>query len=148
MRRPMIASLLVASALATALPVVPNSALAQAPPAKPILSVDPAQLPPIPPVIPEAQREQAVLVAAGAGAAVGVILADIVTGGLLLAPLGVPSAVSLVGLGGGAAGAAAPVYSVAQRFFAGVATIAVAIGGGYIGGYVARSRPDIVGLQE
>jgi hypothetical protein len=40
------------------------------------------------------------------------------------------------------------VYSAAQRFFAGVATIAVAVGGGYFGGYVARSRPDIVGLQE
>lgn len=148
MRRPMMASLLVASALASVLPVVPNSALAQAP-AKPSLSVDASQLPPIPPVIPEAEREQAVLVATGAGAAVGVILADIVTGGLLLAPLGVPSAASLVGLGGGgAAAAAAPVYSAAQRFFAGVATIAVAVGGGYIGGYVARSRPDIVGLQE
>ena len=147
MRRPMIASLLMASALASALPVVPNSALAQAP-TKPTLSVDPSQLPPIPPVIPAAQREQAVLVATGAGAAIGVILADIVTGGLLLAPLGVPSAVSLVGLGGGAAGAAAPVYSAAQRFFAGIATIAVAVGGGYFGGYVARSRPDIVGLQE
>jgi hypothetical protein len=88
-----------------------------------------------------------VLVATGAGAAVGVILADLVTGGLLLAPLGVPSAATLVGFGG-AAGVAAPTYSVAQRLLAGVASIAAAIGGGYVGGYVARSRPDLVGLQE
>jgi xanthosine utilization system XapX-like protein len=110
------------------------------------LSIDPSTLPALPPIVPAAQREQMALVATGAGAAVGVMLADIVTGGLLLAPLGVPSAVSLVGLGGAAV--AAPTYSLAQRVLAGVASVAAAIGGGYVGSYLARSRPDLVGLQE
>ena len=147
MRRPTIATVLMTAAIATILPVVPRSALAQDA-AKPGLSIDPSKLPPLPPIVPAEQREQVVLMATGAGAAVGVILADIVTGGLLLAPLGVPSAAALVGLGGGGAAAAAPTYSVAQRLLAGVASIAAAVGGGYVGGYVARSRPDLVGLQE
>jgi hypothetical protein len=146
MRRPTIATVLMASAVAAALPMISQSAFAQGTP-QPSLSVDTSKLPPLPPIVPAEQREQMVLVATGAGAAIGVILADMVTGGLLLAPLGIPSAASLVGFGGGAA-VAPPTYSVAQRLLAGVASIAAAVGGGYIGGYVARSRPDLVGLQE
>ncbi len=63
---------------------------------------------------------------------------------MLLAPLGVPNVLSL---GGAAVGAAAPTYSIAQRLFAGVASIAAAVSGGYIGGYFARAHPDLVGLQ-
>jgi xanthosine utilization system XapX-like protein len=114
--------------------------------ATPSLSVDLSTLPALPPIVPAAQREQMALVATGAGAAVGVLLVDIVTGGLLLAPLGVPSAVSLVGFGGAAV--AAPTYSVAQRMLAAVASVATAFGGGYIGRYLASSRPDLIGLQE
>jgi hypothetical protein len=87
-----------------------------------------------------------VLMASGAGAAIGILLADLVTGGLLLAPLGVPSASQLFVAAG--AGAAAPTYSVAQRVLAGVATMAAAVGGGYLGGYVARSRPDFIRLGD
>jgi hypothetical protein len=147
MRHNTIATALMACAVVTALPVLPQPALAQDAP-KPSLSVDTSKLPPLPPIVPAEQREQMVLVATGAGAAIGVILADIVTGGLLLAPLGIPSAASLVSFGGGAAAVAPPTYSVAQRLLAGVASIAAAVGGGYLGGYVARSRPDLVGLQE
>jgi hypothetical protein len=115
-------------------------------PATPALSIDVATLPALPPIVSAAQRDQMVFVATGAGAAVGVLVVDLVTGGLLLAPLGVPSAVSLVGFGGAAV--AAPTYSVAQRVLAGVASVATAVGGGYIGRYLASSRPDLIGLQE
>jgi hypothetical protein len=146
MRRPRITTVLMASALAAALPVMPRTALAQGT-SQPSVSVDTSKLPSLPPIVPAEQREQMVLVATGAGAAIGVILADMVTGGLLLAPLGVPSAATLVGFGGGAA-VAPPTYSIAQRLLAGVASIAAAVAGGYVGGYVARARPDLVGLQE
>lgn len=158
MRRSTIATMLVATALATAAPIVPRPALAQTAPTQSAptqsapnpsvptvtLNFDPAQLPPLPPIIPAARRDQTVLIATGAGAAIGVIIADLVTGGMLLAPLGVPNVLSL---GGAAVGAAAPTYSIAQRLFAGVASIAAAISGGYIGGYFARAHPDLVGLQ-
>jgi len=159
MRRSTIAVLLVAATVATVVPVAPRAALAQdaaKPAPSPALTVDPAQLPPLPRVIPAGRQEQMILVATGAGAAITVILADILTGGLLLAPLGVPGTGSLLGLSGGtpatvaaaAAAAAAPVYSVTQRLIAGIVTIAAAWGGGYLGGYLARTHPDLLGLQQ
>jgi hypothetical protein len=78
------------------------------------------------------------LVGTGAGAVVGILAADLLTGGLLLAPLGVPSVSSW--LGGGAALVAPPTYSLAQRALAGVATLAAGIGGGYLGGIVGRQQ--------
>lgn len=42
-----------------------------------------------------------VLMAAGAGAAIGVLVADLVTGGPVLAPLGVPGTSSLLSFGAG-----------------------------------------------
>lgn len=158
MRRPVMASLLAASVLTAAIPALPAPAAAQqqaapapAPqkPADPLLRVNPADLPPLPPVIPAAERQQMVLMASGAGAVIGVLVVDLVTGGLLLAPLGVPGATSFLSFGaGGAAAAAAPTYTIAQRVLAGAATIASAVGGGYIGSYVAKSRPDYLRLGE
>jgi len=169
MQRSTIAIMLVAATVATVMPVMP--ALAQdaakppagtvattgpAPTTGPVLAIDPAQLPPLPHIVPSGKQDQMALVATGAGAAIAVILADIVTGGLLLAPLGVTGTGSLLGLGGAApataaaaaAAAAAPVYSVAQRLISGIITIAVAWGGGYLGGHIARTHPELLGLQE
>jgi hypothetical protein len=136
------------------LPAPARAALGQTDPAAkapgqsatPTLSIDVSKLPALPPIVSAAQRDQMVFVATGAGAAIGLMAVDLVTGGLLLAPLGVPSAVSLVGFGGAAV--AAPTYSVAQRVLAGVASVATAVAGGYIGRYLASSRPDLIGLQE
>ncbi len=159
MRRAVIASAVAASVFATALPTAPPRAWAED--TKPAITVDVSSLPPLPPVVSADQRRRAALVATGAGAVIAVFLADIVTGGMLLAPLGVPSATSLfeggaatpavsamTATGAAAAAIAAPTYSVAQQVLAGVASFAAAVGGGYIGSYLGRARPDLVGLQE
>ena len=122
-------------------------------PGKPTLSIDLAVLPPLPPVVPADERRQAALIATGAGAAIGILLADILTGGVLLAPLGLPSASTMFSAEPAAAAAApaavvGPTYSVAQQLLAGVASFAAAVGGGYVGSYVARAHPDLVGLPE
>jgi len=143
---------LILASLAASMPGLPRGALAQqtpaAPPAEaPQLRVDLSQLPPLPPVIPSSERQQMVLMATGAGAAIGILVVDLVSGGLLLAPLGIPGADALLRLGaGGGAAVAAPTYSIVQRGLAVIATAASAIGGGYIGSYVAKSRPDFVRL--
>jgi hypothetical protein len=159
MRRTVIATALAASVFATALPAAPPTAWAED--TKPAISVDVSSLPPLPPVVSADQRRRAALIATGAGAVIAVFLADIVTGGMLLAPLGVPSATSLfesgaatpavptmTAAGTAAAAIAAPTYTVAQQVLAGVASFAAAVGGGYIGSYLGRARPDLVGLQE
>jgi hypothetical protein len=160
MRRAVIATAVAASVFATTLPAGPPTAWAQD--TKPAISVDVSSLPPLPPLVSADQRRRAALIATGAGAVIAVFLADIVTGGMLLAPLGVPSATSLFESGAAAAPAApamtatgtaavaiaAPTYTVAQQVLAGVASFAAAVGGGYIGSYLGRARPDLVGLQE
>jgi hypothetical protein len=160
MRPLVIAALLTASILTT---FQPSGALAQSVATQPLLPqssvvvtappLDLSVLPPLPPIIPASERNRLVLLSTGAGAAFGVILVDLVTGGLLLAPLGVPGAAALFTAGGGAAATAAaaavaPVYSIAQRVLAGVATMAAAGGGGYFGAYVARSRPDFIRIGD
>jgi len=133
--------LLTLSAVVGALPVLPVPAIAQ-----PATAPAPAADPGLPQVVPAWQRNQVVLFSTGAGAAVGVIVADIVTSGALLSPLGLPGAAALLTLGGAAT--AAPTYTIAQRILAGVGTVAAAAGGGYIGSYLARARPDIIRLDE
>jgi hypothetical protein len=129
---------------------------------KPTISIDLSELPPLPPVVPADERRQAALIATGAGAAIGILVADILTGGVLLAPLGLPSAstffsaepaVAAAAPAGAVAGVApaaiaGPTYSLAQQLLAGVASFAAAVGGGYVGSYVARAHPDLVGLPE
>ncbi|MEA2738486.1 MAG: hypothetical protein QOH05_1793 [Acetobacteraceae bacterium] len=156
--RPSVNAILLAASLVTAL--LPTAVLAQSTPApsagrqppamssEPVLRIDPSTLPPLPPVIPASERNQMVLLSTGAGAAIGVIVVDLVTGGLLLSPLGVPGAAALLTVGGGGAAVAAPTYSIAQRVLAGIATMAAAAGGGYLGAYVARSRPDFIRLGD
>jgi hypothetical protein len=164
MRRAVSATVLAASVFAAALPSAPHSALAQATSqtaSKPPVVVDLAELPPLPPVVPSDERRQAALIATGAGAAIGVLLADILTGGMLLAPLGVPSASALfsaqpaavaapavAATGAAVTAVAVPTYTVAQELLAGVASFAAAVGGGYVGSYLARTRPDLVGLPQ
>ena len=145
------ATVLILASLAASMPSLPRNALAQQnsaapPPDAPYLRVDPSQLPPLPPVIPSSERQQMVLMATGAGAAIGILVVDLVSGGLLLAPLGIPGADALLRLGAGGGAVAAPTYSFVQRGLAVIATAASAIGGGYIGSYVAKSRPDFVRL--
>ncbi len=160
MRRSTIAVLLMAATVASGVPAVPSVALAQdaaKPTIAPMLSIDPAQLPPLPRVVPAGRQEQMILVATGAGAAITVILVDVISGGLLLAPLGVTGSGSLFGFGGGAAplsaaaaaaaAAAVPVYTVSQRLISGIVTIAIAWGGGYLGGHLASTHPELLGLQ-
>lgn len=145
--RKLIPTTVLAAALAlAALPWVPSMAVAQQ--SAPALSVDPADLPPLPPIVSAAERNQFVLLATGAGATMGVIAVEIITGGMLLSPLGLPSAAALLTLGGGGVAIAAPTYTIAQRLLAGVATAAAAMGGGYFGGYIARSQPDFLRLDE
>jgi hypothetical protein len=122
--------------LAATLPLGAPMALAQD--ARPELSVDAARLPPLMIVQPKTERDRQSLIAAGAGAIIGIVAADVVTGGLLLAPLGLPTFSSLVG--GGAAAAApavAPTYTVVQQITAGLSTLVAALGGGYVGMLVA-----------
>ena len=102
---------------------------------KPAITLDTSQLPSVPLRAQRDERNRSVLLATGAGAAMGILAADLATGGLLLAPLGVPAVGTW--FGGGVA-IAAPTYSLAQRLFAGVATLAAGIGGGYLGGFTAR----------
>lgn len=84
----------------------------------------------------------------GTGAVIGVVLADVVSGGALLAPLGAPSTWSVFGGGpaNAAAGAASAGYSVAQRILAAVATGTAAVLGGYIFEY--RARVSNTGLMR
>jgi hypothetical protein len=138
MRQPVIAALLAISVLTAAVPLAAGTAIAQ--PVQPERPAVPATLPPI---IPIAPRSQMVVLASGAGAVIGVLATDIVTGGMLLSPLGLPSAAAFLTLGG-----TAPTYSIVQRVFAGIAVVAAAAGGGYLGNYVGRSRPDIVRLDD
>lgn len=112
-----------------------SGGMAVAQDSKPTITLDSSQLPSMPLRAQRDERNRSVLLATGAGAAMGILAADLVTGGLLLAPLGVPAVGTW--LGGGAA-IAAPTYSLAQRFLAGVATLTAGIGGGYLGGFTAR----------
>lgn len=115
--------------------VLGGGGMARAQDAKPTITLDTSQLPSMPLRVQREERNRSVLMGTGAGAAVGILAADLITGGLLLAPLGIPAVGTW--LGGGVA-IAAPTYSLAQRVFAGVATLAAGIGGGYLGGLVAR----------
>jgi hypothetical protein len=147
MRRPLIATLLTVSVFTALLPLLPVTAAAQQAPlqqAESMPRLDQSQLPPLPPVIPAAERNRLVLLATGAGAAIGVIVVDLVTGGMLLSPLGLPGAAAILTFGGGGAAVAAPTYSIAERLFASVATVGAAVGGGYVGAYVGKARPDII----
>ena len=80
-----------------------GAATASAQDAKPEFAVDETRLPPLLIVQPKAERDRQSLIAAGIGAVAGIVVADVVTGGLLLLPLGLPSFSSLVGGGAGAA---------------------------------------------
>lgn len=110
----------------------PAAAPALPPPALP--PVDRGLLPEPPRFESLEDRSKLKLFATGAGAMVGIVVVDAASGGLLLAPLGLPS------LGGafsaaGATAAAAPevAYTLSQRALAAVATVAVALGGAYLG---------------
>lgn len=131
--------------LALALASAPGGAgcgAARAAEGRPDLAIDEAQLPPLPPVYSQVERTQHSLVAAGVGAVGGVVIADVVTGGLLLAPLGLPTFATLLGGGppaaaAGAAAVPAPTYTLVQQVLAGVASMVAALGGGYIGMRIA-----------
>lgn len=129
------------SMVAWALPGFSQPAAAQSLP-QAILADDPG----LPPVLPASQRNQYVKLSTGAGAVLGVIVVDIVTGGMLLSPLGLPSAAAF--LTAEAMAAVPPTYSIAQRLFAGVASVAAAFGGGYFGSYLVRPSPDFIRLEE
>ena len=129
--------LVVAVALALGAP----AALAED--ARPDLSVDAARLPPLQETMSKADRDRRALIAAGTGAVVGIVVADIFTGGLLLAPLGLPGTNSLFG-GAAAAAGPAPSYTIVQQVAAGLAVLASALGGGYIAVQVA-APPSIPG---
>jgi hypothetical protein len=158
MRQAVIVTALVAALFTFALP---GCAWAQV--AKPPLSVDLSVLPPMPTVVSAEQRRQEALVATGAGASIAILLADLLTGGMLLAPLGIPSAASLFGAGAAAPAAVAvaavpaavpaavdlvPTYTVSQQLLAGIGTFAAAVGGGYIGGYLAGTHADTAGSRR
>jgi hypothetical protein len=115
-----------------------GNGMAAAQEAKPAITLDMSKLPPLVPTTQHEGRARGMLIGTGAGAVIGILAADLLTGGLLLAPLGVPSVSSW--LGGGAALAAPPTYSLAQRALAGVATLAAGVGGGYLGGLVGRQQ--------
>jgi hypothetical protein len=138
---PLSAAILAAAMLS----LVPSGALAQDV-AKPAPHFDPSQLPPLPPVVPVEQRQRTLVVSEGAGAVFGVLLVDFVSGGLLLTPLGVPSAATLFSAASPAI--VQPAYTVTQQALAGLATFAAAMGGGYVGSYFGRARPDLVGLPQ
>jgi hypothetical protein len=103
--------------------------------ARPEFSVDSTRLPPLIMVQPKSERDRQSLIAAGAGAVIGIVAVDVVTGGLALAPLGLPTFASLTG--GGAAAAPAPTYTLVQQVLAGLTTMVAALGGGYVGMVVA-----------
>jgi hypothetical protein len=114
--------------------------------AQPEFSVDAARLPEVPQVQSKLERERQTLLAAGIGGVLGIVAADVLTGGLLLAPLGLPTFSALVGGGAAATPAAAaapavavaaPTYTVAQQVLAGMTSMLAALGGGYIGTQVA-----------
>ena len=109
------------------------------PDAKPAITLDISKLPPMPAPPMREARNRAVLIATGAGAAVGILAADILTGGILLAPLGIPSVSAWFGA---AAAVPAPTYTLGQRVVAGVATLAAGMRGGYLGGLSAREQSD------
>ncbi len=124
----------IAITLALALPAVqPRPAAAGE--ARPDFSVDPGSLPAPPQILTRAERDQQAMVAAATGAVAGIVVADVLTGGLLLAPLGLPAFATL--MGGGAAAVPAPTYTVVQQVLAGVASLTAALGGGYVGMRVA-----------
>lgn len=131
--------------LAAVMAASPASAWAQdaAHPPSGLTEGDP---PPLPPVVSAEKRSRYVWVSTGAGAVIGVLLADIVTGGILMAPLGLPSAAAF--LIAGAPEIAPPTYSIAQRLLAGVATIAAVAGGGYVGKSLAKPAPDFLRLEK
>lgn len=137
-----------------ALPVLAGLMVAASPAATaqgvnlPAAVTDPEDLPRLPPVVPEKQRTRYVWLATGAGAAIGVIVADVVTGGLLLSPLGFPSAAVALTLEAAGPAIAPPTYSIGQRLLAGVATVAAAVGGGYLGSYLGQPGPDFMGIDE
>lgn len=130
-----------------AVALAPGGPAALAAEGRPDLAVDEAQLPPLPPIYSKVERTQRSLVAAGVGAVGGVVIADAVTGGLLLAPLGLPTFATLFGGGtaaavpgaaaAGAAAVPAPTYTLVQQVLAGVASMVAALGGGYIGMRIA-----------
>jgi hypothetical protein len=114
-------------------------AKARAQDARPEFSIDQMRLPPLLLVQPKAERDQQSLLAAGVGAVAGIVVVDVVTGGLALAPLGLPTFASLTAAPV-AAGAAAPApvtYTLVQQVLAGVTTMVATLGGGYIGMLVA-----------
>jgi len=114
-----------------------GNGMAAAQDAKPAITLDMSKLPRQVPGTQHENRQRGMLMGTGAGAVIGILAADLLSGGLLLAPLGVPSVSSW--LGGGAA-LAPPTYSLAQRALAGVATLAAGVGGGYLGGIVGRQQ--------
>jgi hypothetical protein len=114
-----------------------------------LLPVDRSALPQPPIYVAPAERNKAKLFATGAGAAVGIVVVDVLSGGLLLAPLGLPAFGELFGAGArapapvGAVVAAVPevTYSISQRVLAAVGTMAAALGGGYLG-------PRLIGVDQ
>jgi hypothetical protein len=126
----------------SALPGLSAPAAAQSRPDAAAMADDPG----LPQVVPTSRRNRYVGLSTAGGAVLGVILVDIVAGGILLSPLGLPSAAALVSVE--AAAAARPTYLLVQRLFAGVATAAAAVGGGYVGSRVARPGPDFLRLEE
>jgi hypothetical protein len=166
---------MLAAALSTASPLGPSSALAQQA-ADEAGKNPPSQLPPLRPIVVTTERKPISILAGGIGAAVGIIVVDAIVGGLLLPPLGLPSGAVILGLAGAAAeapaaAAAAPVaaaagaapavaavraalpavvpsFTVAERLFAVVGSIASGVGGGYLGTWLVRPTPDFVGLSE
>ncbi len=125
-------------------PFRPGAGLALAAEGRPDLAVDEAQLPALPMLYSKAERTQRSLLAGGIGAVGGIVIADVITGGLLLAPLGLPTIAALSGAAPAPAGAAAaaPTYSFIQQVMAGVASLVAALGGGYIGMHVAGPPAD------
>lgn len=126
----------VAVALAAGLLLGNTMAVAQT--AAPTIPFDESKLPRMDSPTQYEDRSRPMLLGTGAGAVLGILAADLLTGGLLLAPLGVPAVATW--LGAGAALAAPPTYSLAQRLLAGVATLAAGVGGGYLGGIVGRQQ--------
>lgn len=109
--------------------------------AKSRIELDLSKLPALPTPELREERSRAVLMASGAGAVMGILAADLVTGGILLAPLGVPSVAAWFNA---VAALPPPTYSLAQRALAGVATLAAGVGGGYLGVIAVRQQNGTV----
>jgi hypothetical protein len=102
----------------------------------------------LPPVVPAREVSELRVLIAGAGAVAGVLITDLVTGGALLAPLGLPSAASMLTIGPAVVAAVPPSFTIIERAFAGAASVAAALSGGYLGAYWGKAEPDFIRLPD